>query len=853
MRCARSLKLLNSFFVRVSEKGFTLLEIAVVMIMLGLVIAPAASMYHQHRIDKDIEKVEDDIAQITNALGSYRATYGRYPCPAATNIGPGNAVYGFEFANNCTASAPAAGSCSNGVCTRHNSVSTRDVIIGSIPYKALNLQESNSFDSGINRYVYAVTLDLTSNVSFNMSGGGISVLDTNDMSKSLITPKGEAHFVVLSHGKNGFGGISRSGASGSACASGSAVEQENCDSDAAFAAGGYDIDDFDDRVAYFTPVEPSEWQYSASGGFDDAIHLKNTDSFAIGADATDDLGPEAQITVKETTVGSGSILATGDFRSEELCKPGSTGAADCFEPELIGGALVPNGGYFEVGATGGMSCYDGPGTPKYMVGISNSNILCTDEIYMACPSGKIVISIDADGNVKCDDPPGSACLDKNVPTTCGNNADIQGTWSGNYDVTYSGECRKFAANYDWGYFDSKITAMADFNEVQPLIDTINAEARVVGDCGTDYEDPDTQVRDVWQCNNGNWNKVKKHERKGLSTNFPVDVSLTAGGTWPAENDHIAWPDVANNDHYHDCWCREDYQRELYDCGDGYSGSGVRILKHPCPQTIHEWIEIYDTDLLCQCTPGTIPDDMPCADYYDIVAGTTGTSTSDLVGTVTFDYEVTCDADGNAVISGTRSNVDTSACGCPPKAPTFNRSSCPPGLSNTWSWTWGAFSDNEIGKNGLTMEEWICPPGGETDGDGNFIPHPGDRAASVAYGGAIPACLCDSSLTKEVDRNCPAGLQGTGRKYLVEWDCTLNGNLGGWEVDEDDWDLIEDNCHKCKWQSPTGAPDDLSEYAYGEKVDSICTCGSAPSQFCHITIGPEENEYWSNCPCVVQTD
>jgi prepilin-type N-terminal cleavage/methylation domain-containing protein len=848
MRYVHPLEELKSSSASYFQRGFTLLEIAIVMVILGLLIAPVANMYHQYRIEKDLTENKVDITQIDNVIGGYRATYGRYPCPAATNVGPGNVLYGFEFANDCTASAPAAGSCSNGVCTYHNATSGKDVLVGSLPHKTLNLREKHSFDSYHNRYLYAVTLDLTSNVSFDMSGGGISIVDANDTNLSLVTPAGSAHFIVLSHGKNGFGATSRAGVSGLACTGGSAIEQENCDNDAVFVANRYNADNFDDFTTYFTSIEPSEWQYSADTT--DAIHLKNTDSFAVG-DIGTDLTGLAQITVKDTTLGTGSILASGNLRSDLLCKAGSIGAADCFEPELIGGSLVPNMGSparMEVGATGGLSCYNsGTSQDYYMVGISNNSILCTNEIYMACPSGKIVVSIDSDGNVKCDDPPLPWCSDQNVTTTCGNNGAVQSTWSGDYDVVYSGECRNFANYYDGAYFATQIAAMASFNEVQPLIDTINAEARVIGDCGTNYDDPDTQVRDVWQCISGNWSKIRHHERINIGTNFPVDVGLTATGSWWSENNHITWADAANNDNYHDCWCREDFRRILYNCGTGYTGWGVRIQKHPCPQTGHTWQTIYDTNLMCQCTPQIVPVERSCASYYDSLAGTSGTSTSDLAGTVYMTFNTTCDSNGNVVMPTDPTTVDTSSCSCNPKQPLYNPSSCPSGFTNSWTSPRGL----ETGVEALSVAQWSCPTGGVSDGYGNIIPHPGDYGPYTPYTGFIPACTCNSSLTETRHEDCPSELQGSGKDYTVHWDCTLNGGSGGWE-DESLWTLDNNDCKICKWKAPTGAAS-TETLGFGVDVNTVCACDLPPAEFCNSIVGENNYKVWSNCQCTVQLE
>ncbi len=839
------------------SKGFSLLEMAAVMLIMGILITPAVQMYHQHRVDKDWDEVATDTTRITNALGGYRAIYGRYPCPAATNAAPNSTTYGFEFPD-CAALAPPPGSCAGGICTYTNTVSGRDVVVGSLPYKTLNLHEAYSFDSYKNRYTYAITLDLTSNVTFNMSSGGISVLDSLDTSKSLISPAGSAHFVVLSHGKNGAGSVARSGQpGGNVCGNGAAAEQENCDGDADFAGGSYNSSTFDDRVTYFTSVEPSEWQYSADATFENAIHLKNTGGFAIGKSLLDDLSTASELTIVDTTGGTGSIYAMQNFESEQLCKEGSIASGDCFEPEIIGGTLVANGAgtRMKVGTTGGLSCYDdssGPVKDYYMAGIANSNLLCTDEVFMLCPSGRFVQSVNASGDVKCDVLPGAWCPDQVVQATCPDNSGdtdytISTVMSGGYGMVYSGECRKFATNYDWAYFDTQISAMSAEHEVNQLINNINNEARVIDDCDTPFTGKNTLVRDGFRCYDGTWAPYRTHERiYTWNTNFSWPSYGNNSSSWRAETDQNHHADPHNTKHRHDCWCREDYRYRTTGCQPFHLGVAIAIDKHTCPQTTHDWTQnIYVSDQMCECVPSVQPVWQRCAYYYNELAGTSY-AWNTLSGSVWKYYDITCDVDGNPVQSPTPSNIIAS-CTCNPST-TVDRRSCSgtfPGTTNSWSWAGGS----ETNVREMDFLERLCPASSVSDTFGNTIPHPREAQITTPYAGSIPACACDSDLSRERRLDCPPGLQGAGMYYDQEWDCTLNAGAGGWE-DQSLWDLTDDKCHACKWKAPTGSPS-IEKLPYGEEVNTTCTCGTSATSFCHTVVGADENKVWSSCPCIVQ--
>ena len=851
-----------------AQKGFTLMEIAVVMVLVGLMVAPAVGMYHQYRVEKDWEEIETDVSVITNAIGQYRAIYGRYPCPSSATDAPGDQRYGFEYADDCVASAPGAGACSigtSGICKYTDATSGKDVLVGTLPYKTLNLQEVESYDTYKNRYSYAVTLDQTDNASFDLGGGGISIVDKNDMSQSLVSPAGSAHFVVVSHGKNGAGGISRAGNIGRSCMSAPAAEQENCDANSVFADGGYDPVNFDDRVRFFTAVTPAEWQISADDEF--AIHLKNTDSIAVGASMSDDLSSDPQTAIHSTATNSGTVFASARFVSEQLCEYGTTATGNCFEPELIAGQLY-NGGLLleaETLGEGGMSCYRpsvAGSEDLYMAGVANSDLMCTDELYIVCPSGgSFVMDITASGEVVCDDYPENWCTDEEIVTSCGDPATLTTQYSGGHRYVYSGECRNFPEpqrSYDYGYFESQIAAMATPTEAQirALIENINDpngdgsynDNRVVGDCGADYEDTDTQHRDLYYCDDGTWDWYTRHERGNYGSSW--------GWRWSELG--YTGEDINNNRGDHDCWCREDYRVTEQECpgGPGVTGSVLVIQRHPCPQTYHNWFEIYRTELFCGCGETDITDHIPCDDYYDQVKGTSGTT--GLTNVVYRTWHITCDADGNAVTPPVPTSVDTSNCACETHSLAINRWNCPSGQTNSWSW-WDiyAISHNETARTHVRTYEWICPtPGPTVDSYGNVLPEPGYYGNEQNYPG--PSCTCDSSLTDTELVDCSVfNKRGTGVLYLKEWDCTLNGGLGGWE-DPSQWEEISNDCHECRWQEGSGPnPED---FPYGEKdgyvIGGSCSCNTdTTSQFCTtgtMTAGGKYN-VWTNCPCVEQTD
>lgn len=832
------------------QAGFSLLEVSVVLVIIGLILGPAAAMYHHYLIKKDWEETEGELYDISTALGNFRAVYGRYPCPSPTSAGPGDALYGFE---DC--SAPSTGTCSGGLCAHENPITNEIVLIGSLPYKNINVLEQGNYDPNHNRYTYAVTLDQTDNIGFSMDGGGISIVDNVDPTISLMSPAGTAHFIVISHGKNGIGATSRSGILTSACSNGSAEEQLNCDNDSEFAAGGYNSNVFDDRSVYFSEVEPSEWQYSAETGYGDSIHLKSKNSVAIGAPIDGTLSTTAQIDVQSSGADSGELYSSGRLISEHLCEYGKTAAGDCFEPELLAGTLNGTTGLLEAATNNeGISCYDPAvsGSEKlYMVGIANKEPICRNEVFVTCSDGKFIKRVDADGSIVCNDLPSDWCTDKSVTTTCEEPATVTGTYSGGYSQVYSGECRMFNNTYDRDYFTNQITSMTTISEIRALVDAVNESDRSVGECGADYTDRNTQVRDSFKCTDGSWATTPiADEHRYYRYTFPGiggdRAENTYNGTDMYRDNGNEWRRISD---YHDCWCREEFRLYLGTCSRyNRDRNYVRIQKHRCPSSKSDWTTVYSTDEYCGCSDTTTSRSQTCLSYYNELAGTS--YTGGLTGTVTKTYPVTCvggngnghgNGNGNGrattVVSSTPSNIEAN-CECPANDDIIDTSDCPDKTTNSWSWN----GEEKIGIASLTASPWICPAtGGITDSFNNFIPTPGRIGDGVEYTG-IPDCECDSSYVSEWHVDCPSNLDGAGIDYSKTWDC----NADAWGET-----IADIKCNACSYKSPTNTVEETVVTKAGKtEVGTLCSCDSDPARFCVASDSNIAGEFaiWGNCPC-----
>lgn len=81
--------------------GFTLVEMAVVLVILGLVLATLFAPLSAQRDIKNIVGTQASLNQIKEAMYGYAVLNGRLPCPAKVIADPTNANYGLEDATLC--------------------------------------------------------------------------------------------------------------------------------------------------------------------------------------------------------------------------------------------------------------------------------------------------------------------------------------------------------------------------------------------------------------------------------------------------------------------------------------------------------------------------------------------------------------------------------------------------------------------------------------------------------------------------------------------------------------------------------------------------------------------------------
>ena len=638
-----------NFFKRPAGKrtaGYTLVELSIVLVVAGVIVATAAEAYRIYLKDQQWSTTVNNSELAVNALDGFLARYGRYPCPARLDAVRTDADYGMEGDCSATGATVPVGTCASGVCveeTQRTDLGTPAPRIrrGALPFRILNIPEQKAIDGYNTRLQYVVTESLTQTTSYNNAQGGISIID--ERPQSVIAVPDSAHFVVFSTGADRAGAYSKQGQLVNPCNTGT-LDAENCNTDATNLKAIYRLArqgaaagaaHFDDILRFYSSVNTPLWRTTDQNGLD----ISTMDSAdAVGIGMNPGTGNKLEI--------NGQVKSTDRINTGMICDPLG---ADCFTVEKIAG----NDPY--------MQCSDPaqpyvariwgggevtPGVPYY------GKVECTAVPSFTCPPGQVMTGVSSSGTLKCVAPNAgcpaidSTICDSGVDVTLGliqsihipagvdgqtytavpvdmtpsdpNDYQTQeywkcvgGTWvfqswngktcgcSPSTD-TYTAECYQWYGGGVVGTFTGQVTTQYD--HVCPANTTTSTQLSNTCVCT-----PTNQTRSATCPLGYTGSRTESRDWTCLSSGaYPY-------GTWSA------WTETANN-----CVCQPTTDSQTVPCASGWTGQIQQHRTLDCSTlTWSGWIEDSNT---CSCTASSQTQTVGCSTHPSWGAGYVGNVT-----------------------------------------------------------------------------------------------------------------------------------------------------------------------------------------------------------------------------------
>lgn len=218
-----------------TNRGFTLVEIAIVMAIIGLLLGgllvPLSAQVDAQRSSE----TQKAINEIREALMGFALANGRLPCPADPAIATGSVNAGMEDPTPMVT-----------VCARE---------LGVLPWVTLGVPETDAWGR---RYTYRVTaifadaigttFGCTPSTTPTQSSFALCSLGDITVTDGAVNIATDIPAVIVSHGKNGLGAYT---SLGTQIAGATGNEQENADADTTFVNTSF-TPTYDDQVAWIS-------------------------------------------------------------------------------------------------------------------------------------------------------------------------------------------------------------------------------------------------------------------------------------------------------------------------------------------------------------------------------------------------------------------------------------------------------------------------------------------------------------------------------------------------------------------------------------------------------------------------
>lgn len=230
------------------QKGFTLIELAVVLIIVGILLGSVIGTLSSRIEATRKSETVDELNEIKQAMMAHAFVNGNLPCPDCANLN-----------GNCAAATAGDGISDyavTGACLEEEGA-------GNVPWVTLGLGRSDAWGT---RYRYAAQSEYVSTFKLDAAPGSAFIIEPDFVADATGATSQELArnvvAIIFSHGKNGFGGVSETNVPRAGVPSANKDEAENTNDDKNYymrsetaATASITGKEFDDIVIWISEYE----------------------------------------------------------------------------------------------------------------------------------------------------------------------------------------------------------------------------------------------------------------------------------------------------------------------------------------------------------------------------------------------------------------------------------------------------------------------------------------------------------------------------------------------------------------------------------------------------------------------
>lgn len=236
---------------RAKNAGFTLIEVAIALVIASIISAGAMQMYKIYTTSRTYKVTRDNITELNTAIQVYLSKYGSLPCPSKLTAKPDDPEYGAS--PDCAEILSSASITIDEEFVLGEGRSGEKILIGKIPFRELNVRQTISKDGWGRDLYYAVSATLTNTSTYSQYGGVIDVVDEQGL--SLLKEDTGVQYVLYSTGSD-------DAPPGSDQCIEEKADFENCNGDGTFKYAAISLGQnesfYDDTVSYVSWIESPE-------------------------------------------------------------------------------------------------------------------------------------------------------------------------------------------------------------------------------------------------------------------------------------------------------------------------------------------------------------------------------------------------------------------------------------------------------------------------------------------------------------------------------------------------------------------------------------------------------------------